>query len=372
MAVITEDAIRELAGFRAEQVPVTSCYLDVDGRRFLRRQDYELELTSMLRAARQRANGTAEEVRKDLQRIEDFVKAGIDRSRTRGLAIFSCEAHDLWQVVPLPVPVRSRVVINHSPAVAQLEAVVQEFERFGVLLADRQRSRMFTFEMGELLERTEELEELPRDYDHRGDRERGEVDHHVDELAHQHLRHAADLAFQTYQLTGFGCLAIAAPDAVAHELEDALHAYLRDRLCGRVDLPVTASTAEVRDAVLDLEAEVERGREEERVARLRDAVGAGRRGVAGLADVLGALAERRVETLLVSAGYAEAGWRCPTSGLLAVKGPTSPLTGEPMNRANNVVEDAVEDALAQGCRVDICVDNADLDVLGRIGALLRY
>jgi hypothetical protein len=43
-----------------------------------------------------------------------------------------------------------------------------------------------------------------------------------------------------------------------------------------------------------------------------------------------------------------------------------------MERVTDIVEDAIELALNQGCKVDICVANADLDVLGRIGALLRY
>jgi hypothetical protein len=43
-----------------------------------------------------------------------------------------------------------------------------------------------------------------------------------------------------------------------------------------------------------------------------------------------------------------------------------------MVAVDDVVEEAVEAALAQSCRVEICVGNADLDVLGRIGALLRY
>ena len=32
----------------------------------------------------------------------------------------------------------------------------------------------------------------------------------------------------------------------------------------------------------------------------------------------------------------------------------------------------IEEALTQGLPVTICVGNADLDVLGRVGALLRY
>jgi hypothetical protein len=43
-----------------------------------------------------------------------------------------------------------------------------------------------------------------------------------------------------------------------------------------------------------------------------------------------------------------------------------------MDLVDDVVEEAVEEALIQSCRVAVCDGNADLDVLGRIGALLRY
>ena len=108
------------------------------------------------------------------------------------------------------------------------------------------------------------------------------------------------------------------------------------------------------------------------VGRLREAAITGRKGVAGLATTLEALHSRRVERLVVSKGYAEEGWRCPSSGALALVGPTNPLNGQAMERVPDVVEDAIEEALTQGLPVTICVGNADLDVLGRIGALLRY
>ena len=371
MAVLNEAAIRELAGIRGENAPITSCYLDVDGRRLVRHQDVEHELDLMLRTARQRANGHRS-VHDDLQRIEAYVRAGFDRSETRGLAFFACAASDLWEVIELPVPVHSRVVINHAPAVGQLESVVQEHEPVGVLLADRQRARLFVFELGRLVERTELIDELPRDYDVRGMRERGTPEHHVEELAHQHLRNAAKAAFELWQSRGFHHLAIGAPDAIANELEGALHPYLRERLCGRIHVAVGASHAEVRDAAEAVEGAVERAREATLVARLREATATGRKGVAGLKLTLAALGEHRVERLLVSKGYRQEGWRCPETGLLAMIGPTNPATGRPMQRVDDVVEDAIEEALTQGVPVTICVGTADLDVLGRIGALLRY
>jgi peptide subunit release factor 1 (eRF1) len=298
------------------------------------------------------------------------VRGGIDRSETRGLAFFACAASDLWEVIELPVPVRSQVVINHAPAVGQLESVVQEHESIGVLLADRQRARLFVFEMGRLVERSELLDELPRDYDVRGMKERGTPESHVEELAHQHLRHAARAAFDLWQAHPFAHLAVGAPDAIGSELEAALHPYLRERLCGRIHVPVGASHAEVLQAAEAIEAEVEREREATMVAKLKEAAATGRRGVAGLADTLAALSERRVERLLVSKGFAQEGWRCPETGALASVGPLR--NGVTMQRVDDVVEDAIEEALTQGVPVTICIGNADLDVLGQIGALLRY
>lgn len=371
MAVITEDAIRQLAGFKGVDAPVTTVYLDVDGRRLVRRQDVERELDGLLRAAKAQAGGDPS-VTADLRRIEDHVRGGIDRSRVRGLAFFSCSAHGLWQVVALPLPVRSQVVVNAMPAVAQLERLVREYDRFGVLLADRQRARVFVFELGELVAEDEVVDELPRAWDERGHLERGDTRHHVEALADRHLRRAAAAAFAAWQATGFQHLAIGATDDIASELEKLLHPYLRDRLCDRVPVGVGASRDEVRTAAAEVELRHERRREAELVERLRGAAATGRRGVAGLAPTLEALARRRVDHLLVSAGYAAAGWRCPGCDLLATRGRACPTCGTEMVRVRDVVEEAVEEALAQSCRVDLCVDCADLDVLGRIGALLRY
>ncbi len=94
--------------------------------------------------------------------------------------------------------------------------------------------------------------------------------------------------------------------------------------------------------------------------------------MAGLARTIEALNDHRVATLLVSQGYAAPGWRCPECGTLAAMGPRCKRCGGRMREVADVVEDAVEEALARSCQVEICVGNADLDVMGRVGALLRY
>jgi peptide chain release factor subunit 1 len=376
VVAITEDDIRSLASFKGEDAPVTSVYLDVDGGRHVRFQDVIRSAELMLKDVLQKHDGHPS-VAADIQRVQELVRGGIDRSKTRGLAVFSCSAHDFWQVVELPVSVRDQVVVNHTPYVRQLEVVVDEYERFGLLLADKQRARVFVYELGEVIESTELLDPLPRG-DDEGDHSvrRDQLENHTSNVVHQHLRHAADAAFRVFQDRGFERLIIAAPEEIAGELRSMLHPYLQERVEAHChNISVGASVEEIRAAAHAVEAEVERRKEAELVSRLRDAVGANRRGVGGLEATLKALVERRVEVLVVSHGYTHPGWRCPSCDHVCVKagvGRACPVCEVEMHAVDDVVEEAVEDALNQSCEVEICVGNADLDVLGGIGAILRY
>jgi peptide chain release factor subunit 1 len=260
MVAITEEDIRELAGYRGQGALVTSCYLNVDGARHIRHQDVVRELDRVLRPARARCNGD-QSVAADLGRIEAHVRGGFDRSGTRGLAIFSCSADDYWRVVELPVPVRSQVVVNHTPTVRQLETVVDQHERFGLLLVDRQRARMFVFELGEVVESTGRFDRLPRGDDDDHSFTKDQARDHAAAVVHQHLRQSAEAAFAVFQDQAFERLVIGAPDDLFTELESVLHPYLRERLVARSAIAPGASDDEVRRAAREIEADVERAKE---------------------------------------------------------------------------------------------------------------
>lgn len=373
--MISDDRIRTLAAYRGSPV-VTSCYLDVDGRRLPRHVDYEVQLEHLVRQARERAAGlgsaASRSVESDLERISAWVRAGFDRSRVRGLAFFACSADGFLEVVEAPLPVRNEIVLDQSPHVRQLEALAQKYERFAVVLVDRQRTRLFRFELGELTEHTELFDAVPRRHD-QGGRSASNIQRHTDELAHKHLKHAAEVTFEEVQQNAIDHLILGGTHEVVTEFEALLHSYLRDRVVARLaGVMVTASPEEVRHAALEVESEVERKQEAALVSRLRDGVGSGNGGVAGLESTLRALVERRVDTLLVSDGYEAPGWRCPSCRFMGTIGRGCPVCGASMELVPDVVDQALDEALANKCRVEIVRDNADLDVLGRIGALLRF
>jgi peptide subunit release factor 1 (eRF1) len=271
------------------------------------------------------------------------------------------------------VSVRNQLVVNSTPHIRQLESVRENGRRFAVLLADRQRARLFAFELGELTEQSERFDQLPRHEDDGGDLARDQVHDRAAHAAHVHLKRTAAAAFEVYRDHPFDHLVVGVADELFHDLERELHPYLRERLAGRINVAVAARVEDVRVAALDVERETEHRRQAAAVERLRAAVHGGTGlGMAGLDQVLAALGEGRVETLLVSDGFETEGWRCAPCQSLARLGPKCSRCGEAMSKVDDVLEEAIEGALSASCRVEVCAGNADLDVLGRVGALLRY
>ena len=171
MPALTEAAIRELASIKAA-LPLSRRVISTSTvAAFVRRQDLEHEVETLLRDAKHRFDGD-ESVQSDLRKIEQLVRRGIDRSQVRGLAIFACSAEGLWEVIELPGAGQQPRPRQPVPAVGQLEAVLREHEPIGVLMADRQRARMFVFEMGRLVERSELFDGQDRETD-KGERDRG-------------------------------------------------------------------------------------------------------------------------------------------------------------------------------------------------------
>jgi peptide chain release factor subunit 1 len=372
VATITEDTVRALAAFRGAQAPVTTCYLDVDGRHLTTHRDVQREFDVLVKRAG--LNGhTHPSVAKDVGRMARHVR-GYKRARARGLAMFSCSADGLWEVHELPMAVTSQLLVNDSPCVRQLEDVVDQFVRLGVLLTDRQRARLLVYEQGVVVDRTDVVDPLERQGgDARGELVKTRVESQRNEQAHQHVRNAAQHAFEVFQRTRFERLVIGAPTPdVLSDLEQALHPYLSERVAERIQLPMGTSDEQLHRVVRDIEEAIERRDEAVLVVRLREAMGTKSGGVHGLDATLRALGAKRAERLLVSRGYAAEGWQCKTCGCLAVVGRRCPACGVGMRHVDDVVEQAVEEALSQHCRVNVLVENADLDVLGRIGALLRF
>src|SRR5688572_21953949 len=136
--------VQELIQFKAPSATVLSVYLDVENGR---RPEALLE-------ALKRSAGAAIPA-EELAALERGL-GGLDLEGARGLAAFSCARLDLLRVCPLPEPVKPRLSLEAAPSLRPFLNLVDQYQRYGVVLLSSQRMRVLEFFMGQARELDEQ------------------------------------------------------------------------------------------------------------------------------------------------------------------------------------------------------------------------
>ena len=374
---ITRTRLRRLADVKPERGRVLSVFLNLDPTEFATPAARSTAVTSVMTEAAHRveqADGLEHEEREalkaDIDRVRETLMASdIAQNGTRAVAVYACQPADLLEVVRLNHPVDFAVVLDRSPYIEPLVAEAGG-EQWSVLLVNRRNARFFIGDSGGL-EETDRVEDDVHSQHDQGGWSQARYQRGVEKEKDDHLVHVGDVAFQRFQEGRFERLLVGAPDELANDFEQKLHPYLRERIAGRLHLDVENSSIEdVRSAAGQAIEDWRRRCEREALDRLTEGVGRGGRGAAGLAAVLQALNEQRVETLLVADGFRSPGGRDSATGMLH-PGDHGP-DGQELEHCENIVEPAIEKAVEQSAKVIKVRHHDDLGPLGGIGAVLRY
>jgi len=214
--------------------------------------------------------------------------------------------------------------------------------RWAVALVSRKHGRIFAGTETALVEVSDVDDDVHR-WHAQGGWSQARFQRGIEKEAKDHVGHVCERLFALHRSRPIDRLAIGGPTEIRPVVEDGLHPYLHERMVGHLEADVERATAEqVLEQVGALMAEERAQREREAIGKVMEGLGTGNRSVAGPDDVLTALDDRRVATLLVSKGS----------------------TGDRVERA-------IEDALAQSAEI-VVVESEALDSLGEVAALLRY
>ncbi len=372
--MLTAAGIRALATHRGEPV-VTSVYVDVDGRTRPVADDYRAAFARLAGNLRHRVRTvgdrrTERAVSADIDLMRVWLARDLDRSATRGVALFSASEQDWFEAVELPGPVHDDAGIGPAPRVVQLLAVLDDDEPVVAVLVDRRRLRVLLVALEELAEIADLVDWEDRAVDTTV--ELGGHQRHTDDQTRHHYERAARLVEQAIADWPGARLVVAGPDRAVAGFEDHLRPDTRQRIVGRAGLSLAAGTRGIHHAIATIARAAGRRNKAETVEQLRQAAARSeRRGVVGLEATLAALAEERVGALVVAEGFSAPGARCPACGRTGIAVRRCPSCGTTTAEIDNVVEDAVGQALSQGATVAF-VPGAELDRYGRIGALTRY
>jgi peptide chain release factor subunit 1 len=373
--VIAKEQLRELARLRPEGHKVLSVYVNLDPSEFPTPRDRSVELQSLLDAvagALRQDNlehAQREELKADIERVRRYFTQEFDASGTRGVVIFSASGAGLFEVVRLPRPISSSVVIDDSPFIEPL-TTLPGADGYCVLLINRQVARILVGGAERMRELTSIVDDVHRWHD-QGGWSQARYQRGIVKETRDHVKHAADELFRRFKAGTVQRLIIGTPDELRGEIEGHLHSYLRDRIAGWIDIDTRSSPDEVaKEATAVIERD-EQERERQWLDRLQSELGRNARAVARLEETLNALNERRVEAILIQNGYRAPGWTTASADFLSTAPGSSP-TGEELQQRDDVIEPALESALEQAAEIVVVRHHPDLEALGSIAALLRY
>jgi peptide subunit release factor 1 (eRF1) len=377
---ITTDQLRELAETRSPQGKVLSVFINLDPREFATPPARATEISSVMdeagRAIRDHGTLTHAErtaLEHDVQRVRAQLRNGLDTDGARGLAVFASEPAGLFEILKLPRPVPAKVAISDHPCVQPL-AQIGTGEPWWIVLVDRRRVRLLAGTVDGLAELWRQDDDVPGQHD-QGGLSQARYQRSVEKEVDDHLRAVgAELQrrIRTHRIAG---ILLGGPKETVAHLEQMLHADVAKCVKGRFDVDVwNSSSDDVLGAARPVLDELTARRDRELLERIDEGLGTGGRAAAGLNDVLPAVHERRVDTLVVQDGFTAKGTRCPQCGWLGVSaGGQCPADGTMTEVVGDIVEIAVARAFGQDARVRyLPISDTGLEQKGSIAALLRF
>jgi peptide subunit release factor 1 (eRF1) len=336
--MITAETVNGIVRFQASGLPVVSLYCRVDPgasqREVRARVDSLLDQIRPLAKDRDLDHRYRLSARTDIERIKDTLDS--ERWPPGTIAIFSCSGRGLYEEIPLPRRVREQVMVDKTPLVRPMLAVLGEYPRACVLVVNREAAPVWEMYQDEMREVQTVADPLRKADDTGGSRPEDRIQNRLDEQAKRHFRRAASMIDQLLRSDGYDILVVGGHEYELVEFFRLLPQELRGRVAGTFSAdPIATPVAEIRGSAEGVMRRYQHEQDQRLVAHVLELAAAGGLAAVGPEDCLWAGSMSAIDTLLVRDGAtlvgwsvtSPAGWRPPgTSARSAGSPPDTPRT----------------------------------------------
>jgi hypothetical protein len=391
-----DGTLTELARLRSGSEPIVSLYLDVrwnDEHQRERARLFVQERTRQIRGQYRRGTPGRDGLARTLDRIQEHVAALTGRAleeERSGHALFACESLGLWRPLFFDRPLENALETDALPHLMALARLADDMAPAIVVVPNQLGADVYHVRLGEL-----DIEASLEGFVPRGDEgtfkpakvavpgwhyEREDKNaRHVEDFVARNRRAAAAQVTTLFDQRRGSKVILVGTSTVLAAFEHELPSRVREQIVARVPRPREWESADGvrRDGVKAVAEEVLSREREEEHAAVDAVVGEALRGgiaVLGPDDVVLALNEKRVHTLVIESDFERAGFRCDNCGALganAESAETCPFCAGDLRVVHDLREALVASALAAGGRVEVLPHANKLHGYRGVGAFLR-
>lgn len=300
----------------------------------------------------------------DAARIRAYLHEGRFDPAAHGVAIFACAGEGIWEVVELPVPVPTRLLVDRGPVIYPLARVEDTYDRYALCLANSQTARVYVVALGRATHE-ETIKGPSINYKMTGGWCQRRIQERIKNAVAHHFRQVAQRLEEIVFSEEIPRIVLSGDEIAQTEFRRHLSPRALERVVemNRLDTKLPEHEAISRSLAAILEAEAEEGRDRARQAL--DAVLADGLGAAGPEAVAIALRRSAVDTLLLDPSFDGTGWRGALEPELAAR----PAGGDEGAAARETFTSL---AVQTGAEVEFVEGSEELARMGGVAALLRW
>jgi len=376
--MIKLEDVMGLASFKERPFYATSFYLGFGGgdhsKKYLLAAKALLKSGNALIPQLKAGNQAEESLKADVKRIDKFLKSELQRKGRGGVAVFACEAQDMFKTYYLRAPVKDRIGMKKALYIRPLTLILDDFKKCTVVLVDRSKARIFEAHLGEMLTYIEIANEVPGQIKEAGFRgyEEKKISRHIEQQVQRHYKNVGLKLLELFKTNRFERLILGGRPNVVGEFERVLHTYLKDRVVGRFAIDSDAPIIEVFERSRELAEKLERQSEENMVSNLIDNLWPQGRGTIGLDSTIESLMKGEVYSLMVSVGFVEPGYACRECGYMSTRDKRCSLCESVMDPVPDIIDELISEAVRQRASIHHISSTLQLSDKGGVGSVLRY
>ncbi|GEM_PF-5727113 len=376
---VNHDTLSDIAKFK-NQRGCASLYINALPE--YQQKDFESRLNSFYdeikRNSSQLAPDQAEKIRKNFFNHYDELLVNFINNKEKTFCVFVSD--EFYKLVEVPLRLKERIVINSDFYIQPMLIPLEQFERYAVLVFNRNKARLFNYYLGML----EEEKSIFHDYvmpninptratsfQSFGEKR---VANRIEETYNRHLKDIASILMDNFKTYGFTKLIIGSHQEELKSIRGYLHNYLLERLAGEFVANVDEQLPEIEKRA---KTTIEKYRISHENKQINDLIAASAhdKAVLGTELVIDALFSDNVRILIMNEDYHTEGYVCPDKHFFtanAIEGNCCALCRKKLVYQPYLEDEIAEYAFTHKAEIFHIFFEKDRFDEHKIGAFLRY
>jgi peptide chain release factor subunit 1 len=373
--MLSKQELKEISKMRGDDSYFVSLYLNVNPKTNVK-NNYVIHVKNLLKNTAEKLDKNAlKKVKGDLEKIESYILTN-KRVFRKGLAILSSLDRGLWKEYHLAVPLMNEIIVDNKPYLKPLLDILDNYQRYAILLVGRDSARLFLVHLGEIEEYAEvRSEDVPGRHKKGGWFALSEksYERHIDYHVKMHLKDVLKELDTFLSKEYVGRMIIGGSEEAVTKVKAMLPPAMAEKVIGTFTADMSASRKDILKKAEPILREIEVKKEEEEINDLLTKSMKNENAVIGVEDVLNALQQGRIMKLVFLKDYKSSGITCGKCGYLTVQDISScPYCKGKMKKASYIIDLIAQKAVEQGAFVEVVTENKRFQESGSIGAFLRF